>query len=36
MLLHPDIVAFIKRLEQQGIKTEVTFLADGRIQFQAK
>lgn len=35
-MLHPDYIAFIKRLAQQGIKTEVTVLPDGRIQFQAK
>jgi hypothetical protein len=35
-MLHPDYIAFIKRLEQQGIKTEITILPDGRLQFQAK
>ena len=35
-MLHQDYIAFIKRLAQQGIKTEVTVLPDGRIQFQAR
>lgn len=35
-MLHPDYIAFIQTLEQQGIKTEITVLPDGRIQFQAK
>jgi hypothetical protein len=35
-MLHPDYIAFIKRLEQQGIKTQITILPDGRLQFQAK
>jgi hypothetical protein len=36
MLLHPDIVAFIRLLEQEGTKTEVTLLPNGHVQFQAK
>ena len=35
-MLHQDYIAFIKRLAHQGIKTEVTVLPDGRIQFQAR
>jgi hypothetical protein len=35
-MLHQDYIDFIRRLEQQGIKTEITVLPDGRIQFQAK